>query len=67
MNDICKLTEFGLKLLEQSQTDEIQQKSSLQKRTMNEVKILLIKCIEGIAVHKNLIKEVAQYGIAQKL
>jgi len=55
-------------MLEITQMDEIQEKKPLlSKSGLNEIKTLLIKCIETIAINNKLVKEVAQYDIAQKL
>jgi cytochrome b subunit of formate dehydrogenase len=49
--------------------EEVQEisKQSLKKNNINEIKVLMIKCIEGIAANKKLIPDVAHYNIGQKL
>jgi cytochrome b subunit of formate dehydrogenase len=49
--------------------EEVQkiEKQVLIKNNISEVKVLMIKCIEGIAANKTLVPEVAHYNTGQKL
>lgn len=42
-------------------------KATLTSNNQKEVKILLLKCIEGVATNKSLVPDITHYNLVQKL
>ena len=66
--DLWNITIFGIKWIEHFQVSQIQEKEQVLTITnYDDIKVLLIKWIEGISQNKSIIPELSQYNIAQRL